>query len=68
MWGKKSYQVYAFAFVRSSVKIFYARNNFDLKIVKSKADIMFIIEKQIPSQPFCIMKRFMFQEQENEYL
>lgn len=46
MWGKKSYQVYAFAFVWSSVKNFYARNNFDLKIVKSKADIMFIIEKK----------------------
>lgn len=46
MWGKKSYQVYAFAFVWSSVRNFYARNNFDLKIVKSKADIMFITEKK----------------------
>lgn len=47
--AKKSYQVNAFSFVWSSVKKFHARNNFDLKIVKSKADIMFIIEKKVPS-------------------
>lgn len=49
-------------------KDFYARNNFDLKIVQSKIDSMCIIEKKVPSQLFCVMKRFMYQEQENEYL
>lgn len=29
------------------MKDFYAGNNFDLKIIKSKVDIMFIIEKKV---------------------